>query len=378
MRSILFLTLTALSVNGQISVSNRTDLGAVDASGAASTKPAKALSSLPGVCGTSEQLFLTSAPAGQNLYGCTAPNVWSLQAGGGGGSTQVCVVTRTSTTVLTLATGATSTNPCILNGTNFVSPITFTVGSNGGTIYIYASLTTIIGGYGGGTFGSGNVTCSGCTATFGITAFPNPTDGVVPIWTWTATAGTWNVSGGTKKLQEAGAQNLIQGTNITLTKTSTGLTIDASGGGTPGGSNKELQYNNSGAFGAVGSSDVSGTNFIVPRNGTFGANGRAVIGQNGSGDTLISTNDHFSNGFNVTTEPNAIGEAIMRFGPLGSTGTVLWYRGAMQLTPGGVKYTCDSTTRGMFFVTNGGAGVKDNVEVCAKDAADAYAWRTIY
>ena len=29
-------------------------------------------------------------------------------------------------------------------------------------------------------------------------------------------------------------------------------------------------------------------------------------------------------------------------------------------------------------VTQGAAGVKDNVEVCAKDAANVYAWRTIY
>lgn len=37
-----------------------------------------------------------------------------------------------------------------------------------------------------------------------------------------------------------------------------------------------------------------------------------------------------------------------------------------------------STTRGTFWVVQGAAGVKDTVEVCAKDAADAYAWRTLY
>jgi len=34
--------------------------------------------------------------------------------------------------------------------------------------------------------------------------------------------------------------------------------------------------------------------------------------------------------------------------------------------------------RGTIWVTRGGAGVADTVQVCAKDAADAYAWRTIY
>jgi hypothetical protein len=40
--------------------------------------------------------------------------------------------------------------------------------------------------------------------------------------------------------------------------------------------------------------------------------------------------------------------------------------------------TCDAAHRGTFFVVNSGAGVKDTVSVCAKDAADAYAWRAIY
>jgi hypothetical protein len=53
------------------------------------------------------------------------------------------------------------------------------------------------------------------------------------------------------------------------------------------------------------------------------------------------------------------------------------FTGGVQLTTGS-KPTCDSTTRGTFWHTAGGAGVKDSVEVCAKDAGDAYAWRTIY
>jgi hypothetical protein len=34
--------------------------------------------------------------------------------------------------------------------------------------------------------------------------------------------------------------------------------------------------------------------------------------------------------------------------------------------------------RGQFQYTSGAAGVKDIVQVCAKDASDAYAWRPIY
>lgn len=40
--------------------------------------------------------------------------------------------------------------------------------------------------------------------------------------------------------------------------------------------------------------------------------------------------------------------------------------------------TCAAGLRGQFQYTASGAGVKDIVEVCAKDAADSYAWRTIY
>lgn len=53
---------------------------------------------------------------------------------------------------------------------------------------------------------------------------------------------------------------------------------------------------------------------------------------------------------------------------------------------GGVKLnttttipTCDSTTsRGTIWLTQGAAGAKDSLQVCAKDSSDVYAWRTIY
>lgn len=317
-----------------------------------------------------------------NLIYDSGSTQWICQTcitGGSSGTSQVCLVTRTSSTVLTLAAAATSTNPCILNGTNFTSPITATISANGGTSYIYASGTSIIAGYGGGTFAAGNVVCSGCTATLGITSFPNPTDGVVPIWTWTATSGTWDVSGGTKKLQEAGAQNLIQGTNVTLTKTSTGVTI-ASTGGAPGGSNKECQYNNSSAFGGITSSDCSGTNFNIPRNGQFGPNLRTYIGESGvSGQGLIALTDNVLNIFNMIPASNGIDAATLWMGPATtSAGVAIWLRGGVQLVPTGSQYTCAVGTRGMAWYTPGAAGVKDKYEVCGKDAADVYAWRAIY
>jgi hypothetical protein len=52
--------------------------------------------------------------------------------------------------------------------------------------------------------------------------------------------------------------------------------------------------------------------------------------------------------------------------------------GGIRLNTVTAKPACDSTTRGTTWFTQGGAGVKDSYEVCAKDAADAYAWRTLY
>lgn len=43
-----------------------------------------------------------------------------------------------------------------------------------------------------------------------------------------------------------------------------------------------------------------------------------------------------------------------------------------------IKPTCDAATRGAYCHNYGGAGFKDTVEVCAKDAGDAYSWRTLY
>jgi len=52
--------------------------------------------------------------------------------------------------------------------------------------------------------------------------------------------------------------------------------------------------------------------------------------------------------------------------------------GGIKLNTVTAKPACSSTYRGMFWVTQSAAGVKDVVEVCAKDAGDAYAWRSIY
>ena len=55
-----------------------TPMGGFDASAATSTKPVRTGTALPGTCTVGDQFFKTDATAGQNLYGCTGSNVWTV------------------------------------------------------------------------------------------------------------------------------------------------------------------------------------------------------------------------------------------------------------------------------------------------------------
>jgi hypothetical protein len=55
--------------------------GNPDFSGMTTTKPVKAGTSAPATCAVGELFYDTDATAGQNIYGCTATNVWTLMSG---------------------------------------------------------------------------------------------------------------------------------------------------------------------------------------------------------------------------------------------------------------------------------------------------------
>jgi hypothetical protein len=59
-------------------------------------------------------------------------------------------------------------------------------------------------------------------------------------------------------------------------------------------------------------------------------------------------------------------------------GAKLEVNGGIRLNTTDSKPTCNVSTRGTTWFTQGEAGVKDSFEVCAKSAEDAYAWRTMY
>jgi len=84
--SITTLLLCVFSGYGQTQVDIRAQGRNFDFSGANSTKPLKTGTALPAQCNTGEMFFKTDAPAGQNVYGCTATNTWQAQAGSSGGA----------------------------------------------------------------------------------------------------------------------------------------------------------------------------------------------------------------------------------------------------------------------------------------------------
>lgn len=70
------------TASAQTLVDLRTQSKSVDFSSANTTKPFKAGTALPATCGVGEAFFQTNAPAGLNLYGCTALNSWTLLSAG--------------------------------------------------------------------------------------------------------------------------------------------------------------------------------------------------------------------------------------------------------------------------------------------------------
>ena len=64
---------------GQTLVDLRTQSKSVDFSAAGSTKPMQTGSSLPSTCAVGQFFFLTTAPAGSNVYACNPVNSWTVE-----------------------------------------------------------------------------------------------------------------------------------------------------------------------------------------------------------------------------------------------------------------------------------------------------------
>jgi hypothetical protein len=126
---------------------------------------------------------------------------------------------------------------------------------------------------------------------------------------------------------------------------------------------------------ALSSAIADGTLILSNSGGGSGSVG-AVMGTTLAYDTYIQSRNMaaVSIPYNLLLQPLGgnvgIGSATPLYAKLVVNGTL------QLLSATGVS--CDSDHGGAFNYVAGGAGVKDSVSVCAKDAGGLYAWRTIY
>lgn len=153
-------------------------------------------------------------------------------------------------------------------------------------------------------------------------------------------------------------------------------TWDLCGSGTPAGSTTQFQFNNAGAFG--GTSNflfTSATGQITANQAGNGNNvfyGKRVTDSSPTGNFLLFQNQAASIDL-LKVDVNG----TMTLNSTSGLTDVLTVGNAIQLTTG-TKPTCAAAYQFTFWAVSGGAGVKDTVEVCAKDSGGTFAWRVLY
>jgi hypothetical protein len=231
----IFVSLCVQMAWSQTQIDLQAQARNVDFSMAATTRPMKSGTTLPNTCSVGEMFFLANATAGANLYGCAAANAWTLESsssGGGGGGSSVqsasqlgdLAATRNSSTVLVIGSTCSSTTPCNVRfgsvAFSVTSSTSATITSGSGRAFIYVDSA--------GNLTVGNnvaVTCSsGCRSVPGVTAFPSDS---IPLFTWTATSGTWDSAGGVDQRAFQSTTNLLAGTGLLATTTSGATTVSA-------------------------------------------------------------------------------------------------------------------------------------------------------
>jgi hypothetical protein len=144
--------------------------------------------------------------------------------------------------------------------------------------------------------------------------------------------------------------------------------------------NASLLTNTSGSHNtAIGElAGVSGN----PANGNISGSYNTFIGRFAGPGTATQLNNATAIGANALVSiSNAVvlGDSAANVGIRTSAPTrELTVNGGVQLATTATKPTCSATNRGTFWVTQQGSGVDDSVEVCVKNSADAYIWRTVF
>ena len=180
----------------------------------------------------------TTAPSnGQALVWNSATSAWQPSNVSGSGGVSMAyqlgdlAVARSSATVLSIGAACTPTSPCNVRFGyqvyNITSSATATIsGSGNGTAYIYINNSgTLMVGH------NLTVACSaGCTQQAGVTSFPQ---NVLPVYTWTATNGTWDLTGGHDQRAFLDAKVLVGSQGIVVTEAANQSTLAVDLGAIP-------------------------------------------------------------------------------------------------------------------------------------------------
>jgi hypothetical protein len=263
--AVLVSVLLAGAASGQTLVDLRTQTKSVDFTGASTTKPFKAGTVLPATCTVGEAFYQTNAPAGSNLFTCTALNSWTLQVGAAGARGPAGAAGPAGPTGLTGPIGATGSagatgvagpaGPIGLTGPAGANGTTGTTGATGpaGPIGLTgpagatgsAGATGVAGptgpiGYTGPSGTTGPAGATGATGPAGPTGNTGPAGAIGPAGSTGATgaAGPTGSQGATGPAGSNGAIAHVQnaGTALpveaTLNFTSGGCSDDSANGRT--------------------------------------------------------------------------------------------------------------------------------------------------
>lgn len=193
---VVLCGMAAAVAAGQTRIDLPTQTRRVDFSQAETTRPAKTGTVLPGTCAEGELFFLTTATAGQNLYGCASANTWALLgnawAGMATGLGDLKVI-RESGTQVSAAAGCSAETPCNLR--------------LGDTVYTYTTVVAATAPVGSGTVrvgvdaSSGSIvawhnlaglTCSGMLCAGGTAGWP---EDALPLAECTVSGGAFDSAG---------------------------------------------------------------------------------------------------------------------------------------------------------------------------------------
>jgi hypothetical protein len=248
--TLILVVLWAPMSYSQTQVDIRSQGRNFDLSGANSTKPLKTGTALPAQCTTGEMFFKVDAPAGQNVYGCTATNTWTAEVsvgGTGGGSTAASTAMTVTAAGGNLSVGnCTPAAPCNVGVGSKTYQYT-TIGSTTSiaaatpcTLYVFVDTANGNRTVGRDTACVTSIALVNLVDAPGVKTFP-PT--AIPLGTCTVVS---NAVSSCTALQPAFSRELLKnGPNITLTPNAAdgSITIDSTAGAaTPVFSSSGLGY----------------------------------------------------------------------------------------------------------------------------------------